>query len=170
MFLTTKYRDNVTIHPTEPCKTTAVRHQLMQKYCNRIIDNSVCITIHSILGISSFAVVEGFLVADATFTLVSFRFIEREIITCTILSQDADHIQVVLPFFANIRVPRCNLPEPIERRQVSKETIWCWNYNGEDYYYRNGAKIRVRIVEVGDGANVVATVNEQGLGLKEWWD
>lgn len=170
MFTLSKHRDKVTILPTEPNTNTAIKTKLLLKYCNRKIDQSICISIRSIITIHSLIVVEGYLIADTTFELITFTFFEDEILQGTLISQDSEQIVVSIPFFNNIKIPKSNLPEPNERRCINKDVVWSWYFNEEAYNFRNGASVRVKIVKVEKGMNVIGTVNGQGLGLLEWWE
>lgn len=170
MFISFIFRDSVTISSIKPFNTSDVKQSLLRKYSSRIINQSICISIHTIHKIHSIKYIEGYRIADASFELLAFKFFENEIITGIVTSQDADCIKVSMPLFNNIKVPRSLFPEPMIKKIVNRESVWCWQFNDEEYCFRNGAQIRVRVKNVEDGMNVTASINEQGLGLAEWWE
>jgi len=119
------------------------------------------------------------------FRLVVFRPFVGEILTGTILASDEKGLQLSMGFFDEVHVPNTRLQKPCS--WSADEKLWVWNVTESDVLFfdlQNDVRFRVVRVEFThimepprkDGTDdvlpamrIIASVDEEGLGLLQWW-
>lgn len=177
MFVITEIEDIIEIKAAAKDKKEAVEFELKKKYKNKIVnDLGVAIDIYKILNIKSYEIRSNILVATVVFEILFYRFYADEVVAGKIISQDEDGIiaeDTNNPsgggVFNKYEIFSADL---FENCGFCRDTgRWVWNYKGNELVFYNGAKIRFRIKKyIDEEVAVSAYMNEQGLGLCEWWD
>ncbi|KXN65686.1 hypothetical protein CONCODRAFT_80704 [Conidiobolus coronatus NRRL 28638] len=152
MFITTKLREQVSVHPRKLDNNTQlhelVTKELNHKYSNRVIPKlGLCMMVYNInhLDDSYIHHTEGHCHVFVTFELVMFRPFIDEVIEATIAHISAKGLQLATEFFKDIHVP-IELMRPGTVYEPSENAlIWETDDNGK-LYMDLGQKILVQVV------------------------
>lgn len=185
MFSLFRIEDVFSIEPkyTEEEINQVLEVLLRVKYIDKVLHNvGLCVGLYDILEIKSKELLkgDGELRFTVIFRLICFQPFENEVIEGYVKSSDSNGITISLGFFENIRVNSSYLKEPKEFDEERKE--WFWTYDGVKLFYKKNELIRIRIMDIyyGDPTDInrdefsptmsiMATVQQDGLGLVKWW-
>ncbi|KAL0212349.1 hypothetical protein RCL1_005975 [Eukaryota sp. TZLM3-RCL] len=195
MFILVKLKDCISIEPHKFSKRLdlAVEDCINAHYSGKVLpDHGVCISMWQLFDVADPFIFPG---RGASFSWVQFSLlvwqpVVGEVVSGKIISSDKENgITVSLNFFNELIVPPSKMMENTTFDEIDK--IWTWNYHDADLVLENNAEITVRIVSVTyplskplvkpkgvasesesagpSGICVVGSINESGLGLKDWW-
>jgi DNA-directed RNA polymerase III subunit RPC8 len=126
----------------------AIEDQLNKKYSYRILHNvGLCIKLYDIQSISD-AVVhacqDGSYQCKVEFRMVVFRPLKGQVLLGLIKECDQQKgIRISLEFFDDIYIPPAYLMENTVYNR--EESVWVWNYDGQELFMDPGNWIRFRI-------------------------
>ncbi|XP_063902265.1 DNA-directed RNA polymerase III subunit RPC8-like [Zophobas morio] len=119
--------------------------------------------------------------------MLVFRPFINEVLVGKVRMCNSEGVQVTLGFFDDILIPADCLQKPAQFDV--EEQLWIWKYQSEegthDMYLDINQPIRFRIIKemfndvpplskfssssVGSPYVLLATIDEEGLGLTSWW-
>ncbi|PFH31530.1 RNA polymerase Rpb7, N-terminal domain-containing protein [Besnoitia besnoiti] len=175
-----------------------LRRAIEEKYLNKVVaDCGLAVALYELRRIQSATIRSGDGSAryKVDFALVFFRPFQGEILEGVLTHSDSHGLRLSLGFFDDVFIPASALREPRGFNAVSSR--WCWNFEGHELEYAPlQHAIRFRVQEIrfdggsvdgqsagasellvgGDRADarsapmvVLGAVDEDGLGMKVWW-
>lgn len=184
MFILTRIKDNVRIHPADFAlpRKEAITNELNIKYANKIINNvGCCIRVWDIATCSDpivLACMNGAYQSSVTFRMIVFRPFIGQIITGKIIQSTADGIRMSLDFFDDIVIPSVWMKPDTKFDET--EGVWIWTVDDTPLFMDKGEVIRasVEAEEFADfgplksdasSFTLTCSIMDAGLGLVSWW-
>ncbi|UYV60571.1 POLR3H [Cordylochernes scorpioides] len=193
MFVLRKIKDIVKVPPwmfnmdIQEALTQVINKMMANKV---ILNVGLCIRVHDILETGDANILPGdsYIHVETIFTMIVFRPYIGELIIGKIKSYSKKGIYITLNFFDDIFVPAEYLPEP--SLYDEEKQMWKWlykdDYNGEhEMYMSHDDPIRFVVFnenfkdcspdekdleETQESCySITGKMNEQGLGLTNWW-
>ncbi|KAJ1618178.1 RNA polymerase III subunit Rpc25-domain-containing protein [Pavlovales sp. CCMP2436] len=151
MFSLVKVEDTVKIQPSEFHLPTheAVVSAVNCKYANKVIlDIGLCLQLYDVVKVGDAALHPGSAAQHVAvvFRMVVFRPFIGEILEGTIKSSSRAGVVVTLNFFDDILVPPELMRQPVVFDEAEK--VWCWKFNGNEYFMDDKETIRFRVAEI----------------------
>ncbi|CBZ51315.1 hypothetical protein NCLIV_043800 [Neospora caninum Liverpool] len=199
MFVISLLQDAVSVLPEDQMKNQeeVLRRAIEEKYLNKVVANcGLAVAFYELRRIQSATIRSGDGSAryKVEFALVFFRPFQGEILEGTLMHSDTQGLRISLGFFQDVYVPAAALREPRGFNPASER--WWWGFEDHELEYgplQQAIRFRVQeirfdqsLAEGGGGAGtpelvvggeragvapmvVLGAVDEDGLGMKVWW-
>jgi DNA-directed RNA polymerase subunit E'/Rpb7 len=174
MFEVVTIRDTVYIHPRAfgVGLLESVSQAISIKYAGKHVEKlGLCVALWDVAEVGEPFVTpgQGGTHVKCTFRLCIFRPVVGEVLQ-GIVSRSVGGKGVFVKmgdFGREIFVPQHALQEPSEYDE--QEGCYMWVYDGHPLHMYKGEPCRVRVTAVSEDGHIVATTQQDGLGLNAWW-
>ena len=150
----------------------SVLAKIDENFGGKVLKNEgVCVSVYD-MQIKETVLKEGIFQALVLVRMIVFKPFVGEVLTGKISDCTPEGIEVDL-VFCSAFIPAAFLNETSSFDEI--EGVFVWHYEENDLFYDRGEGIRFKVTacvlpdEEGQKLEVLGRVNEDGLGLVQWW-
>ena len=149
-------------------RTTSIMQELSKKYVNRMNEHlGVGIALKKLISVGEYEIIGSILRTKVIFTMVFRRFLEDEICTGVVIEQSSEKLLLKDKSQTIFEVE----PKDMFEEMVFNNECWVWKYKNHNFRIPVGGMVRVRVKSYNNRRMVVeSSMDEQGLGLIQWWE
>jgi DNA-directed RNA polymerase subunit E'/Rpb7 len=176
MFVESILQRRVPVEPREGL--SSVGRVLLMAFSGRYIPGHGLEILASPIRVEDAIVEEGILYPLVTYRALVFRVYPWEVLECRVERQDESGVFLSNQLILHIFVSKARLPQPsssalLPMRGKGHALVWFWSYSQSKLYVQNGDVCRVRAISsecTGTQITVEASMIDQGLGPRSWWE